>query len=46
MPFAATWTVLEIVILSEVKSERDKDKDITYMWKEKKKGTNELTKQK
>ena len=37
MPSAATWTVLEIVILSEVKSERDKDKYIAYMWKEQKK---------
>ena len=47
MPIPATWTDLEIVILSEVKSERQKDKyRITYMWKEKKNGTNELTKQK
>ena len=36
MPFAATWTDLEIVILSEV-SQTEKDKyDIAYMWNLKK----------
>ena len=38
MPFAATWTYLEIFILSEV-SQTKKDKyhnDITYMWNLKK----------
>ena len=34
MPFAATWMDLEIIIPSEVKSERDRQipYDITYMW--------------
>ena len=34
MSFAATWMDLEIVILSEVKSERERQipYDITYMW--------------
>ena len=34
MPFAATWMQLEIIILSEVKSERERQipYDITYMW--------------
>ena len=34
MQFAATWMELEISILSEVKSERDRQisYDITYMW--------------
>ena len=34
MPFAATWMDLEIVILSEVKSDRERQVsyDITYMW--------------
>ena len=32
MPFAVTWTDLEMTILSEV-GQTDKDKyDITYMW--------------
>ena len=43
MPFAATWMDLEIVILSEVKSDRERQipYDITYMWTLKK-GTSEL----
>ena len=38
MPFAATWMDLEIVILSEVKSdtERQISYDTTYMWNIKK----------
>ena len=34
MPFAATWMQLEIVILSEVNSDRERQTlyDITYMW--------------
>ena len=34
MPFAATWIDLEVIILSEVKSEREMQipYDITYMW--------------
>ena len=32
MPFAATWIDLEIIILSEVKSERQIPHDITYIW--------------
>ena len=34
MPFAATWMQLEILILSEVQSEGEKQipYDITYMW--------------
>ena len=34
MTFAATWVDLEIIILSEVKSDRDRQLsyDITYMW--------------
>ena len=34
MPFAATWMDLEMIILSEVKSERERQipYDITYMW--------------
>ena len=43
MPFAVTWMDLEIVTLSEVKSERERQISygITYMWNLKK-GTNEL----
>ena len=42
MPFAATWMDLEIIIPSEVKSERERQipYDITYMWNLKY-GTNE-----
>ena len=34
MPFTATWTELEIIILSEVKSDKERQipYDITYMW--------------
>ena len=32
MPFAATWMDLEIIILSESKSERQIPYDISYMW--------------
>ena len=34
MPSAATWMQLEMIILSEVKSERERQipYDITYMW--------------
>ena len=34
MPFAATWMDLEIIRLSEVKSDRERQipYDITYMW--------------
>ena len=35
MPFVATWVDLEIIIPSEVKSEKERQTpyDITYMWK-------------
>ena len=44
MPFAATWMDLEIVILSEVKSDRERQvsHDIAYVWNILKNGTNEL----
>ena len=34
MLFAATWMDLEIVIVSEVRSDRERQRpyDITYMW--------------
>ena len=34
MPFAATWMELQTLILSEVKSERERQipYDITYLW--------------
>ena len=34
IPLAATWMDLEIIILNEVKSERERQipYDITYMW--------------
>ena len=43
MPVAATWLELEIIIVSQVKSEREKQTpyDITYMWNLKY-NTNEL----
>ena len=44
LPFAATWRDLEITILSEVKSHRERQiHDITYMWNLKKNDTNGLT---
>ena len=38
IPFAATWMDLEVVILSEVKSDRERQisYDIAYMWNLKK----------
>ena len=46
IPFAATWIDLAIIILSEVKSGRERQipHDIVYMWtlKKKKKTTNEI----
>ena len=41
MPFTATWMQLEILILCEVKRERQIPYDITYMWNLKY-STNEL----
>ena len=42
MPFGATWTDLEIVILSEV-SQTQKDRyHVSFMWNLKKKDTNEF----
>ena len=43
MPFEATWMDLEIIILSEVKSEKERQisYNITYMWNLKY-NTNEL----
>ena len=34
MPFAGTWMDLEIIILSEIKSDRQRQitNDITHMW--------------
>ena len=32
MPFAATWMDLEMIMLSEVRRERQIPYDITYMW--------------
>ena len=39
LPFATTWMDLEILILNEIKSDREKQVsyDITYMWNPKKK---------
>ena len=42
MPFVATWMDLEIVILSEVKSDRERQISCVYV-ASKKKTTNELT---
>ena len=36
MPFAPTWMDLEFIVLNEVKSEKDKNHDIVYMWNLKK----------
>ena len=38
MPFATTWMDLEIIMLSEVKSDRERQilYDIAYMWNLKK----------
>ena len=43
MPLAATWMVLETVILSEVKTDREGEisYDIPYMWNLKRNDTNE-----
>ena len=43
MPFAAAWVDLEIIMLSDIKSERERQipYDITYLWNLKY-GTNEL----
>ena len=40
MPLSATWMDLEIIILSEVKSDRERQilYDIAYIWNLKKKG--------
>ena len=43
IPSAATWMDLEIAILSEVKSERERQiYDIAYMWNLKNRVKNEL----
>ena len=42
MPFAATWIDLEIIIPSEVASQRQISYDTAYRWNLNKKGTNEL----
>ena len=43
MPFAVTWIELDIIMLSELKSDRERQipYDITYMWNQKY-DTNEL----
>ena len=50
MPFVATWMDLEVIILSEVKSGRERQisHDVSYMWNLKKKmiKMNLFTKQK
>ena len=42
IPFAAMWMDLEIIRLSQVR-ETHMSYDITFMWNQKKKNTNELT---
>ena len=42
MPFAATWIDLEIVILNELNSDKDKYRMILLICRILKKGTNEL----
>ena len=40
MPFVVTYVGLEIVILSEVKSEKEISYDISYVWNLKRNDTN------
>ena len=40
MPFVVTYMGLEIVILSEVKSEKEISHDISYVWNLKRNDTN------
>ena len=42
LPFVAMWMDLESILLSEVKSDKDKYHDITYMWNLKKNDKNEF----
>ena len=42
LPFVAMWMDLESILLCEVKSDKDKYHDITYMWNLKKNDKNEF----